>query len=51
MTTVHKIDGKYFAYMKGAPEVILNLCSSDIADGRITALTREKKDRVLQIKS
>jgi Ca2+-transporting ATPase len=49
MTTVHKIDGKYFAYMKGAPEVILNLCSSDIADGRITALTREKKDRVLHI--
>jgi len=49
MTTVHEIDGHYFAYMKGAPEVILNLCSSDIADGRITPLTQEKKDSVLQI--
>jgi len=49
MTTVHEIDGHYFAYMKGAPEVILNLCSSDIADGRVIPLTQEKKDNILQV--
>ena len=49
MTTIHEIDGNYFAYMKGAPEVILDSCSSDIVDGRITPLTQKKKERVLQI--
>ena len=27
MTTIHKVGDKYVAYMKGAPDVILNLCS------------------------
>jgi Ca2+-transporting ATPase len=49
MTTLHEIDGSCFAYMKGAPEVILDLCSSEIADGRITPLSRGKKNSILKV--
>lgn len=48
MTTIHRIRDKYFAYMKGAPEVILNLCSSYCSDKTITPLTEEKRDLILK---
>ncbi|MCW3978076.1 MAG: calcium-translocating P-type ATPase, SERCA-type [Candidatus Bathyarchaeota archaeon] len=48
MTTIHKIGNQYFAYMKGAPDVILNLCSSYYADKVITSLTEKKKDLILR---
>jgi len=49
MTTIHKVDDGYFSYMKGAPDVILNLCTSHFSNQQITPLTNEKKDRILKI--
>ena len=49
MTTLHDIGGHYFATMKGAPEVILDRCSSYNSDGRITPLTQEKKEKILKV--
>ncbi|MBC7129795.1 cation-translocating P-type ATPase [Candidatus Bathyarchaeota archaeon] len=50
MTTVHKSsDGKLFAYMKGAPEIVLERCSHIIIDGEIKKLTGRKKQEVLKI--
>jgi Ca2+-transporting ATPase len=49
MTTMHKVGDRYFSYMKGAPDVILNLCSSNFSYQKITPLTNEKKDRILKI--
>ncbi|MGD9041371.1 MAG: cation-transporting P-type ATPase, partial [Desulfobacteraceae bacterium] len=43
MTTIHKVGEKYFAYMKGAPGVLLNLCSSYYNNREVTPLTEEKK--------
>lgn len=47
MTTVNSIDDKLFAFSKGAPEVILNHCSSITLNGEITQLTNELKEKVL----
>ena len=48
MTTIHKVGDKYFAYMKGAPDVLLNLCNRDFFNQKIIPLTNEKKDLILK---
>jgi len=48
MTTMHDINGMV-AYVKGAPEVVLNLCNSIYEGGRIKKLTLSKKNEILQI--
>ncbi|HII72132.1 TPA: calcium-translocating P-type ATPase, SERCA-type [Candidatus Woesearchaeota archaeon] len=47
MTTVHKIEGKTFAYVKGAPDILLNHCNKVWMNGRITALTPKTKKQIL----
>ena len=48
MTTVHEADQKYVAYMKGAPDVILDLCT-DYYDGETqTPLTERENDLISQ---
>ena len=49
MTTMHSIEGEEFAYAKGAPEVILNLCTSIYENGRIKKLSEQKKAEILGI--
>jgi len=49
MTTMHNIDGENFAYIKGAPEILLNLCTSIYENGRINNLTDSKKKEILEI--
>ncbi|MEM1563925.1 MAG: cation-translocating P-type ATPase, partial [Candidatus Bathyarchaeia archaeon] len=50
MTTVHKSsDGKLLAYMKGAPEVVLERCTHILADGKIVVLTEKKRRSILEI--
>ncbi|MBI4739601.1 calcium-translocating P-type ATPase, SERCA-type [Candidatus Woesearchaeota archaeon] len=39
MTTVHKIDGKLVAYVKGAPDVLLSKCDSVLLHGKKVKLT------------
>ena len=48
MTTLHKTpDGKKVAYTKGAPDVILGLCSFFLADGSVKKLTDSDRRRIL----
>ncbi len=47
MTTVHKAGKKRLAYVKGAPDVILGLCSRIIINGKIRKLTKEDKKNIL----
>ena len=49
MTTMHNIDGKDVSYVKGAPEIILDLCTSIYEKGRIKKLTEAKKKEILKI--
>ncbi|NHN61295.1 MULTISPECIES: cation-transporting P-type ATPase [Halorussus] len=37
------------AYVKGAPEVILDRCESELADGRAVALTDERRAEILAV--
>ena len=48
MTTIHRVGDKYFGYMKGAPDVILNLCTSYYSNKKVTLLTEEKRDLILK---
>jgi len=48
MTTFHNIDGENMAYTKGAPEVILGMCTSIHENGRTIKLTEEKKKEILE---
>ncbi|MBU7013726.1 MAG: calcium-translocating P-type ATPase, SERCA-type [Theionarchaea archaeon] len=49
MTTLHKIDTTYHVYTKGAPDVILDLCTHVLEGGTIKELTKEKKDEILSV--
>jgi Ca2+-transporting ATPase len=44
MTTIHTVGDKYFAYMKGAPDVILDICSGYYSGKNTIPLTGELKD-------
>jgi len=48
MTTVHLIDSKKIAFMKGAPDVILNLCSHININGKVKKLDNKKKKDILK---
>jgi magnesium-transporting ATPase (P-type) len=41
MTTIHKFDGKFLMYSKGAPRSILSICSKIAVDGTAEDLTEE----------
>jgi Ca2+-transporting ATPase len=50
MTTVHEIKGKgHAAYMKGAPEVVLEHCSKIYMDGKTRNLTEEDRAKALKL--
>jgi Ca2+-transporting ATPase len=49
MTTVHRVGDKYYAYMKGAPDVILDLCRSYLSDEKIFPMKPEFKERAEKI--
>lgn len=46
MTTVHK---KRTAFMKGAPEVVLEDCNRILMGGRVRKLSKKKKEEILKI--
>jgi Ca2+-transporting ATPase len=47
MTTIHELDGKRVAYVKGAPEILLELSSSVYEDGRARRLSRDERESLL----
>ncbi|SDQ57116.1 cation-translocating P-type ATPase [Natronobacterium texcoconense] len=47
MTTVHETpDGETVAYMKGAPETVLERCDRELVDGEIVNLTDERREEL-----
>jgi Ca2+-transporting ATPase len=49
MTTVHKTpQNEVFAYMKGAPEIVLERCTHILENGKEVKLTQTKINKVLQ---
>ncbi len=52
MTVIYKKNtGETMAYVKGAPGVILNLCTHRLLNGMVVPLTREGKERLLDLNS
>ena len=50
MTTVHKNpDGEFIAFMKGAPEIVVSLCSRRLVDGELKPLSDEDRRRILNV--
>ncbi|MEM0007628.1 MAG: cation-translocating P-type ATPase [Candidatus Bathyarchaeia archaeon] len=49
MTTLHKTDdGRYLAFTKGSPEVVLQLCSYIYMDGKETKLSKAGRELILR---
>ncbi|MBW2985019.1 calcium-translocating P-type ATPase, SERCA-type, partial [Candidatus Woesearchaeota archaeon] len=48
MTTIHKVNGKRVAYMKGAPDVILNLCHRILINEKARILTGQDRKKILK---
>ena len=47
MTTVHETpDGETVAYMKGAPETVLERCDRELVEGELVDLTDERRDEI-----
>ena len=49
MTTIHNVSGKKIAYMKGAPEIVIENCSHLLLDGKIQKLTKENRENLQKI--
>ena len=50
MTTIHKApDGEIYAFMKGAPEIVLEKCISVLEGGEEQKLNEEKKKKILEV--
>ncbi|MDO5047473.1 MAG: cation-translocating P-type ATPase [Anaerococcus sp.] len=48
MTTFHQVDGSYYAYTKGAPDVVISRSSKILVDGNIEEFTDDLKKKVLE---
>lgn len=48
MATIHKINREHAAYVKGAPDVILDKCKYLYVNGEVSRLTRGDKERILK---
>lgn len=50
MSTIHKAsDGTFLAFMKGAPEVVLDLCTYHKKDGKKTSMTNNNREAILKV--
>jgi len=50
MTTIHATSGKKkIAYMKGAPEIILEKCTKILLDGKAQKLTKGNRSKLLKV--
>ncbi len=50
MTTIHQLaDGKRMAFMKGAPEVVLERCSHILEDGNLRELKQTDREKILKM--
>lgn len=49
MTTIHAAGAKKIAYMKGAPEVVLQKCTRILLNGKVQKLTSEHHTKILKV--
>ena len=50
MATIHRIaDGTYEAYVKGAPDIMVELCDRIYVDGQVYPMTAERRERILEV--
>ncbi len=49
MTTIHTSQGKRIAYMKGAPEMVLERCSKILLEGKVQPFSRESKTKHFKV--
>ena len=49
MTTIHLAGNRKIAYMKGAPEIVLQKCSHILLDGKAQKLTEENHTNLLKV--
>ena len=49
MTTINKHHGEKIAYVKGAPEIVLNACNYIYINGKAKKLTEQDKNEILEI--
>jgi len=50
MTTVHIISGKKkMAYVKGAPEIVLEKCTKIFVNGKVRKITEEDRTKILEV--
>jgi Ca2+-transporting ATPase len=49
MTTMHVVSGKKIAYLKGAPEAVLDKCTKVLAGGKVSDLTENGRARILEV--
>jgi len=47
MTTIHRVNGEIVAYVKGAPEVMLEESTHIYVNGSVRVLTKRKKEQIL----
>ncbi len=47
MSTVHPSEGKYIQFTKGAPDVILDRCTTYLKDGKPVPMTAEYRQQIL----
>lgn len=47
MSTVHEFDGKFVQFTKGAPDVVIGLCTHYLLDGKKVPMTDEYKAEIL----
>ncbi len=49
MTTIHEAGKKKIAYMKGAPEIVLQKCTHILLDGKVQKLTQDNQVMLLKV--
>ncbi len=49
MSTIHKVNGKYIQYTKGALDVMLDICTSYLGDTGIKEMNESKKEEIISI--
>ncbi len=47
MSTIHKVDGKYFQYTKGALDVMLDICTSYLDESGVKKMDESKKNEII----
>jgi Ca2+-transporting ATPase len=49
MTTMHESSGQKIAYMKGAPEIVLEKCTRVLKNGKTSRLTEDDRAKLLKV--